>query len=303
MKNTKAFTLIELLVVIAIIAILAAILFPVFAQAKMAAKKAVSLSNMKQTALADNIYVNDFDDILPAGGNWFNPGNNDPLGWNDTPYNEWLAQGSPVANPGDPNYVAGQNNPDIETNPFYELYPYIKSMGMLASPAASQDPYFTTTAGGGNTSYVVNGGLEGLSITSADSAATLITFAEGPTVTRIGWVQPSFFSATNPNHENAIDDNWVGQTFSNYSGNYAFADGHAKAMPRDSVTYAMYGLAGYVYDHFSGNGTAPNTTHMHNISDGPASLTNYDWESCGHVDITNTETATGLIDGTNNPCE
>ena len=44
----RAFTLIELLVVIAIIAILAAILFPVFAQAKLAAKKTTSISNMKQ---------------------------------------------------------------------------------------------------------------------------------------------------------------------------------------------------------------------------------------------------------------
>lgn len=47
MKNIKAFTLIELLVVIAIIAILAAILFPVFAQAKAAAKKSSELSNSK----------------------------------------------------------------------------------------------------------------------------------------------------------------------------------------------------------------------------------------------------------------
>jgi len=59
-----AFTLIELLVVIAIIAILAAILFPVFAQAKLAAKKTVSLSNAKQIALANMIYQNDYDDHL-----------------------------------------------------------------------------------------------------------------------------------------------------------------------------------------------------------------------------------------------
>lgn len=58
------FTLIELLVVIAIIAILAAILFPVFAQAKLAAKKTVALSNAKQIALANLIYQNDYDDTL-----------------------------------------------------------------------------------------------------------------------------------------------------------------------------------------------------------------------------------------------
>jgi prepilin-type N-terminal cleavage/methylation domain-containing protein len=61
----KAFTLIELLVVIAIIAILAAILFPVFAQAKLAAKRTVALSNVKQTGTGLQIYVADYDDTLP----------------------------------------------------------------------------------------------------------------------------------------------------------------------------------------------------------------------------------------------
>ncbi|MDX2066652.1 MAG: prepilin-type N-terminal cleavage/methylation domain-containing protein [Fimbriimonadaceae bacterium] len=60
----RAFTLIELLVVIAIIAILAAILFPVFAQAKDAAKKTQSLNNVKQLATAQLIYSNDSDDLF-----------------------------------------------------------------------------------------------------------------------------------------------------------------------------------------------------------------------------------------------
>jgi len=68
--NRKAFTLIELLVVIAIIAILAAILFPVFAQAKVAAKATSSLSNNKQEALAAIMYAGDSDDTAPLDVTW-----------------------------------------------------------------------------------------------------------------------------------------------------------------------------------------------------------------------------------------
>jgi prepilin-type N-terminal cleavage/methylation domain-containing protein len=63
--NKRAFTLIELLVVIAIIAILAAILFPVFAQAKTAAKKTQSLSNIKNLGTAVQMYIADVDDTYP----------------------------------------------------------------------------------------------------------------------------------------------------------------------------------------------------------------------------------------------
>src|SRR5262249_51803370 len=62
-RRRRAFTLIELLVVIAIIAILAAILFPVFAQAKRAAKQAVTISNLKQNVMAMLLYSNDENDV------------------------------------------------------------------------------------------------------------------------------------------------------------------------------------------------------------------------------------------------
>jgi prepilin-type N-terminal cleavage/methylation domain-containing protein len=65
LQRSKGFTLIELLVVIAIIAILAAILFPVFAQAKTAAKKTTDLSNLRQIGTATVMYAGDYDDVLP----------------------------------------------------------------------------------------------------------------------------------------------------------------------------------------------------------------------------------------------
>lgn len=77
-RHLRGFTLIELLVVIAIIAILAAILFPVFAQARAKARAASCLSNQKQIGLAFLMYVQDFDETFPKGdplvaNNWVGP--------------------------------------------------------------------------------------------------------------------------------------------------------------------------------------------------------------------------------------
>jgi len=73
----KAFTLIELLVVIAIIAILAAILFPVFATAREKARQTACLSNQKQLALGIIQYTQDYDEYLPNGDSQ----TNQPTGW------------------------------------------------------------------------------------------------------------------------------------------------------------------------------------------------------------------------------
>src|SRR5262245_32435034 len=70
MIRRNAFTLIELLVVIAIIALLAALLFPVFAQARDKARQAACFSNLKQIGSALEMYVQDYDGRLPDAC-WF----------------------------------------------------------------------------------------------------------------------------------------------------------------------------------------------------------------------------------------
>ena len=87
MKNNRqhnAFTLIELLVVIAIIAILAAILFPVFAQAREKARQTSCLSNLKQIGLGIMQYTQDYDETFPAGlqSGWWQAG----WTWQVVPY-------------------------------------------------------------------------------------------------------------------------------------------------------------------------------------------------------------------------
>ncbi|MCO5296496.1 MAG: prepilin-type N-terminal cleavage/methylation domain-containing protein [Fimbriimonadaceae bacterium] len=103
----KAFTLIELLVVIAIIAILAAILFPVFAQAKAAAKKISSLSNNKQIALAAIMYGGDYDDAIPL-----------------------LMNGSYT-------YMTNPTATQRTDSWVWEIQPYIKNLGLMVDPSAT----------------------------------------------------------------------------------------------------------------------------------------------------------------------
>ena len=114
----KAFTLIELLVVIAIIAILAAILFPVFAQAKNAAKKTADLSNVKEIVIAEELWKTDHDGyMVQASYNYMS--NFQPTG-NPYPFGGWQYALMPY-----------MKNKDIFTSP---LDPGLKKQGLDTTP-------------------------------------------------------------------------------------------------------------------------------------------------------------------------
>lgn len=113
----RAFTLIELLVVIAIIAILAAILFPVFAQAKEAAKATAVLSNQKQMALAQQMYIGDYDDMLPAWFTKLRDARTVAGSYNRDDINSWPMMFQPYIKNGAPDFTKLLSNPT--THPGY----------------------------------------------------------------------------------------------------------------------------------------------------------------------------------------
>ncbi|MGV3619066.1 MAG: type II secretion system protein [Fimbriimonas sp.] len=267
-RGRRGFTLIELLVVIAIIAILAAILFPVFAQAKEAAKKTQDLSNNKQILLAVQMYMNDNDDIFPML-------RNDASRW-----------ANPVTGP-------QVNSGHIAVNP------YVKSKSMWRSPNdtmprcdASSTGYSTSEnhATGGPVSYVFSYSEDptiqkyafGLSAstsrrTNGTETGTNITSKSG---TGIGapantiYLMPSYISWTywNGLMQHRADQRayafetaelpgqgintwpkatgaagaWCGasdaMSIGAYGGitNWGFADGHSKSMKRNQIMDRMW---------------------------------------------------------------
>ncbi|MBC8065717.1 MAG: prepilin-type N-terminal cleavage/methylation domain-containing protein [Chlorobia bacterium] len=166
LSRRSAFTLIELLVVIAIIAILAAILFPVFAQAKEAAKKTSALSNAKQTGTGFNIYMADYDDVLPLASFFY-------LGlWRTNfvtpfPYNALIGGGwdTPAAEDVVKSLWADSTQPYIKNK---EILAYPGTPEMLATVET-----FNPAVKAGNTTLTMNGLLHGYSGTAVESVSVV----------------------------------------------------------------------------------------------------------------------------------
>ncbi len=138
-RTRKAFTLIELLVVIAIIAILAAILFPVFAQAREKARQASCTSNVKQITLGILMYVQDYDETYVPGGMANNDGGTSgPGAFNGQPYlmyNNGMTQygNAPYANCWGWPCIG----PDGSGTYAARIYPYIKNFQIFTCPSAN----------------------------------------------------------------------------------------------------------------------------------------------------------------------
>lgn len=164
----RAFTLIELLVVIAIVAILAAILFPVFAQAKESAKRISCLSNQRQLGLGLYMYISDWDDRCFFFGHSVDLSrlSSAPLGVNRA--NRWWNQ----------------------------IYPYTKASGqLLECPSDSlKTPHPLENGVGGNPkvprSFVANRAAEGLNLSQIESPADIIVVTEKNGQFDDSWFEP-----------------------------------------------------------------------------------------------------------------
>jgi prepilin-type N-terminal cleavage/methylation domain-containing protein/prepilin-type processing-associated H-X9-DG protein len=282
---SRAFTLIELLVVIAIIAILAAILFPVFAQAKAAAKKTSDLSNVKQIALATIMYSGDSDDVFVSNGEGTLP--NGAGGWE--PLQPWTG----LNNFHGTNFGAGANaplgfmDPNAVQNWARETFPYIKSMDMLVSPGAGNDlrgdlAPVANNSRAGRTSYVMNGCASSKPQTSVARPSEQIIIQSRATTTREAIVVPrrSYFP-DGWTGSNDADLWWVGFNFTD-GANYGFADGSAKFRKRNAVRWRDLGFFEWV--NIEGQGwTAP--TQVGTMRATPKNTAYNGWASHGACDV------------------
>jgi prepilin-type N-terminal cleavage/methylation domain-containing protein/prepilin-type processing-associated H-X9-DG protein len=208
-NSRTGFTLIELLVVIAIIAILAAILFPVFAQARDKARQTACISNMKQVGLGLTLYAQDYDETLPVA--------------NDQVENFAL----PAARP---NFLGS-------------LIPYIKSKPIFACPATPLEDSKPLSPNAENaTNYMGNGVIMGRPLAVVPEPANIIYLHELGVIERIAWLRPVCDTRGNCvafcywSKKHWYSNNHQG------GGNLVFADGHVKYRTLFSIHSGDFGL-------------------------------------------------------------
>ncbi|HWD38925.1 MAG TPA: prepilin-type N-terminal cleavage/methylation domain-containing protein [Fimbriimonas sp.] len=243
--SRRGFTLIELLVVIAIIAILAAILFPVFAQAKVAAKKTADLSNVKQLVLGTLMYNNDNDDANPFCWGWgpsWMPWHqqtesyvkNIPI-WK-SPVDNW-GRGTEG---GDPTCIMGAPTRGV-TYSMNFTWP-AGSWGW--SDGDEQNQMSPTSNNGGAT------------MTSVPAVASTILIAPRPNWYHQwceGWATEVFFNYDEFNMQGG------GANMFNNGTNYGLCDGHAKFMTKSSTLKPQGNQASMpVPADWPGGGSDPN---------------------------------------------
>ena len=246
----RAFTLIELLVVIAIIAILAAILFPVFAQAKEAAKKTQCLSNQKQIGTAAHIYMGDCDDVMPIT----RPQN--PDGTNGG-YANLYQDATRFTTP----------SPMTRSLWANAMEPYMKNWDLWSCPSANDFNVFgesDAALGKVRFSYSINAYVNGYSATGVAQPAETALFIENPKNRRVrGWIAPyplplmigadtdvPFRYNINANITSAffyqIDNTWFDH---NKGYTSVYADSHAKftKLPSKEAAWKWVNDTGVIY--------------------------------------------------------
>lgn len=227
-RTNRAFTLIELLVVIGIIALLAAILFPVFNRARENARRSSCGSNLKQIGMGVMQYLQDNDEKYPV-------------------------QASAAPEP----YASFLGQPVTATNQNWivSIYPYVKSWQLFKCPSAI--PYKRTgggtagnPTGNSNTNYVINGVVAQISTTGGRIMPVIPKPSE--TIMLQEMYNSYSYALIRPNRPSGVSYyqywNYDGTTDPGTNdihfegGNLAFADGHVKWARQSSICAEAYGL-------------------------------------------------------------
>jgi prepilin-type N-terminal cleavage/methylation domain-containing protein/prepilin-type processing-associated H-X9-DG protein len=241
----NGFTLIELLVVIAIIAILAAILFPVFAGAREKARQTACLSNMRQLGTATNMYLQDYDETYPAAGldnpNW-GPG---PWGEgrrslpNYRSQSRWLPQLLPYVHnlqvfvcPSDTLATRNQNNGQPWTTPFPVSYgPNLFFVSPRALFGGPSDAVSLASVDQPTEKYLLGDCAQSRGF-SLDLIANLRYANYDPSLAQNGWSASEFFQSG----RGAVPDNEAGSLARHaQGGNVMYADGHVKWLRHNQI--------------------------------------------------------------------